>query len=147
MRGQALIASLILTIAMATTSAGAATDTPENRQTSAEAYLEAVPPHTLFDNLKDHMNSSGALKPADQKVFEEAVAQVDLTALRTAMLASLVRTFTTDELEAMTNFYGSPEGRSIAKKLPAYMSDIAPVLQGEMMRIMQQVMGSKSKSN
>lgn len=143
MRGQVLLAGLILTLAMTAAPAGAATDTPENRQTSAEAYLEAVPPSSLFDNLRDHMNSSGALKPADRPAFDEAVAQVDLTALRTAMLESLVRNFTADELEAMTNFYGSPEGRSVARKLPAYMADIAPILQGEMMRIMEQVMGRK----
>jgi uncharacterized protein len=40
--------------------------------------------------------------------------------------------FTVGELNALTDFYGSPEGKSAMKKFGAYMSEIMPVIQQEM---------------
>ena len=42
--------------------------------------------------------------------------------------------FTTDELKALADFYGSPVGKSAMKKFGAYMADIMPVVQAEIMK-------------
>jgi hypothetical protein len=50
----------------------------------------------------------------------------------------MVRHFTVRELNALTDFYGSPEGRSAMKKFGAYMADVMPAIQQEMARAIQQ---------
>jgi len=50
----------------------------------------------------------------------------------------MVRHFTVRELNALADFYGSPEGRSVMNKFGSYMADITPALQQEMLRAIKQ---------
>jgi hypothetical protein len=43
----------------------------------------------------------------------------------------MVKHFTTDELKAPADFYGSPVGKSAMQKFGAYMADLMPVMQAE----------------
>ncbi len=46
----------------------------------------------------------------------------------------MVRTFTARELDALANFYGSPEGQSALAKFGQYMAALMPTMNEEMSR-------------
>ena len=110
-----------------------ANDTPETRRREAERYLQVSPPKALFEDMADKM---AANLPADQREQFKRVmtTQLDIAALSKAMLDAMVKTFTTDELKALADFYGSPVGKSAMQKFGTYMADIMPVLQAEIIK-------------
>jgi hypothetical protein len=110
-----------------------APDTPETRRKEAERYLQVSPPKALFEDMADKM---AANLPADQREqFKKLMTtQVDIAALSKAMTDAMVKNFTTDELKALADFYGSPVGKSAMQKFGAYMADIMPVVQSEIMK-------------
>src|SRR3954471_25049364 len=110
-----------------------ANDTPETRRKEAERYLQVSPPKALFEDMADKM---AANMPADQREqFKKMMTtQVDIAALSKAMIDAMVKNFTTDELKALADFYGSPVGKSAMQKFGAYMADIMPVVQAEIMK-------------
>ena len=110
-----------------------AADTPETRRKEAERYLQVSPPKALFEDMGDKMAET---LPADQREqFKKLMTtEVDIAALSKAMTDAMVKNFTTEELKALADFYGSPVGKSAMKKFGAYMADIMPVVQAEIMK-------------
>jgi hypothetical protein len=110
-----------------------ATDTPETRRHEAERYLQANPPKAMLADMADKMAPN---LPADQREQFKRVmtTQLDVAALTKAMTDSMVKHFTTEELKALADFYGSPVGKSAMQKFGAYMADIMPVMQTEIMK-------------
>src|SRR5438067_6873190 len=110
-----------------------ANDTPETRRKEAERYLQVSPPKALFEDMADKM---AANLPADQREqFKKVMTtQIDIAAPTKAMTDAMVKNFTTDELKALADFYGSPVGKSAMQKFGAYMADIMPVVQAEIMK-------------
>jgi len=110
-----------------------AADTPETRRKEAERYLQVSPPKALFEDMADKM---AANLPADQRdQFKKLMTtEVDIAALSKAMTDAMVKNFTTEELKALADFYGSPVGKSAMQKFGAYMADIMPVMQAEIMK-------------
>jgi hypothetical protein len=98
-------------------------DNPENRQAAAKQYLEIAPPQELLhdmtagvsERLPEKLRQPFAQVIASQSL-KDAVYQVDLKAL--------VKHFTPNELQAMTAFYSTPEGKSIRQKYSAYMAEV-----------------------
>jgi hypothetical protein len=110
-----------------------APDTPETRRKEAERYLQVSPPKALFEDMADKMAET---LPADQREqFKKVMTtQVDIAVLSKAMTDAMVKNFTTEELKALADFYGSPVGKSAMQKFGAYMADIMPVVQAEIMK-------------
>ena len=110
-----------------------APDTPETRRKEAERYLQVSPPKALFEDMAD---KTAANIPADQRdQFKKLMTtEVDIPALSKAMIDAMVKNFTTEELKALADFYGSPVGKSAMQKFGAYMADIMPVVQAEIMK-------------
>ncbi len=110
-----------------------ATDTPETRRHEAERYLQATPPKALFEDMADKMAMN---LPADQRQqFKQMMTTgLDIAALSKAMIDAMVKHFTTEELKVLADFYGSPIGKSAMQKFGAYMADVMPALQAEMMK-------------
>src|SRR5438046_8524270 len=129
---QKLVLLLILTLS-AWSPVFSAADTPETRRKQAERYLQVSPPKALFEDMADKM---AANLPADQREqFKKVMTtDVDIAALSKAMMDAMVKNFTTDELKALADFYGSPVGKSAMQKFGAYMADIMPVMQAEIMK-------------
>src|SRR5947207_10294459 len=129
---QKLVLLLVLTLS-AWSPVFSAADTPETRRKEDERYLQVSPPKALFEDMADKM---AATLPADQREqFKRAMTtQLDITALTKAMTDAMVKDFTTDELKALADFYGSPVGKSAMQKFGTYMADIMPVVQAEIMK-------------
>ena len=64
-------------------------------------------------------------------------ADLEKAASRITM-EGLVKNFTVGELNAMTAFYGSPDGQSASKKFGAYMAGIMPQIQQEVKKAMDE---------
>ena len=110
-----------------------ANDTPETRRREAERYLQVSPPKALFEDMADKMAAN--LPPDQREQFKRVMTtQLDIAALSKAMIDAMVKTFTTDELNALADFYGSPFGKSAMQKFGTYMADIMPVLQAEIIK-------------
>ena len=119
-------------------------DTPESRRHEAERYLQAVPPKALFEDMAEKMSAN---MPPDQRAqFKAAMtSQLDVPAITKAMTDAMVKHFTSEELKALADFYGSPVGKSAMQKFGAYMSDLMPTIQAEMMKA--EVKASQSLPN
>lgn len=141
---KALLLSLILLLGLAACSeqkasqpaAPAVADNEQNRQAAAKQYLEAVPPRDLLSQMSEKVVKM--LPEKSQKVFLEVMNSKDIQdATYRISLNGLVKHFTANELTAMTRFYGSPEGKSISKKFPAYMAEAMPEINKEVVAALQ----------
>src|SRR4051812_18942953 len=127
----ALILSLCLSIAPLLAADPA--DTPENRRHEAERYLQATPPKQMFADMAEKMSMN--MPPADRQKFKETLTSaLDVDALTKAMTDAMVKHFTVQELKALADFYGSPVGKSAMGKFGAYMAEVMPTIQAEMIK-------------
>jgi hypothetical protein len=133
MKQQMLKSALLITICLQSASVVAATDTPETRRREAERYLQATPPKAMFEDMADKMAAN--LPPAEREKFKQMLtSQLDIPALTKAMTDAMVKHFTTEELKALADFYGSPVGKSAMQKFGAYMADVMPTMEAEIMK-------------
>jgi hypothetical protein len=128
-----LVLGLVLLMASACADTGqvkSLPDNPENRTAAAERYLKAMPPKEMLQGLATRVSAN--LPEKDRKAFMEVMQSADLEkAVSRITMEGLVKNFTVGELNAMTAFYGSPEGQSAAKKFGPYMAGIMPQIQQE----------------
>ena len=121
---------VVLTLCASSTVILSATDTPETRRREAERYLQATPPKAMFEDMADKMAAN--LPPAEREKFKQTLtSQLDIPALTKAMTDAMVKHFTTEELKALADFYGSPVGKSAMQKFGAYMADVMPTMEAE----------------
>jgi hypothetical protein len=121
---------VVLTLCASSTLILSATDTPETRRREAERYLQATPPKAMFEDMADKMAAN--LPPAEREKFKQMLtSQLDIPALTKAMTDAMVKHFTTEELKALADFYGSPVGKSAMQKFGAYMADVMPTMEAE----------------
>ena len=127
---RALFQSLVLGFFLFSVQNIFADDTKEARIQAAERYLAAVPISQLLEDTFREMSKS-----LPEAIREGFIAQMRIVVradiLEAATRASLVRHFTVDELNAMTEFYSSPHGASAMRKFGAYMADVMPAVQEE----------------
>jgi hypothetical protein len=139
-----LVALVCSSFSLASAVAEGIADTPENRRAQAERYLTASSPKTMFEDMAKKMSVN---MPADQRAqfVELFTSKVDIDALTKAMIESMVRHFSAEELKALADFYGSPVGKSAMSKFGDYMADLMPTLQQEMMKATQRMQEAAPK--
>jgi len=119
-----------------------AQDTLEERIAAADRYLAAVTPlEQMVEEMGDAMAATGAL-PSEKigELLQEMFARVDMEYLEEGMRRAMVKHFTVVEINAMTDFYTTPEGQAVLNKFGPYMADAMKVIQPEIMRATQEVM-------
>lgn len=115
---------------------GPVADNEENRLAAAKQHLEVVPPQELLSEMSEKVVKM--LPEKSQKVFLEVMHGKPLQeATYRISLNALVKHFTVNEIKALTAFYGSPEGKAIRKKFPAYMADVMPQINQEVIAALQ----------
>ena len=128
---RAFFQSLVLGFFLFSVQNISAEDSKEARTQAAERYLAVGPISQLLDDTFREMSKS-----LPEAIREGFVAQMRIVVradvLEAATRASLVRHFTVDELNAMAEFYSSPHGASAMRKFGAYMADVMPAIQEEM---------------
>lgn len=105
------------------------------KEEAARNYLKVVSIESLMNDMTREMLK---MAPDDQKAFvTEALASVDRKKIERATIDAMIKHFTVKEINALTNFYKSPEGRSVMKKFPAMQADMMPVIQTEVAGALQ----------
>lgn len=115
-----------------------AQDTSTTRETAADRYLRVVPMSQLLNDTFSEMSKQ--LPPEKRAEFmRQMKLVVRADSLERIARASMIRHFTTEELNALADFYGSRNGASAMKKFGAYMAEVMPAIQSEVQRGVQQL--------
>jgi hypothetical protein len=135
--------TLALTLATALVCLPAmAQDTPETRRAAMERYMQAVPMAVM---MEDAYSELAKQVPAEKRAeFIRAMRKsVRLDRIEQLARASMLKTFTTDELNALADFYSSKNGASAMRKYGVYMGDLMPSLMQEVQRAVQELQSQK----
>ena len=128
-----IFALAVLTLCTSSTFVLGAADTPETRRREAERYLQATPPKACLRTWPTTWLRTFR-RQSERNSNKRLTSQLDIPALTKAMTDAMVKNFTTDELKALADFYGSPVGKSAMQKFGAYMADLMPTMQAEIMK-------------
>jgi len=125
-------------------SASLAQDNAASREAAADRYLKVGAVSKMLDNISTTISKQ---VPEAQRVQflaqMKAILRVDV--LERIMRESMVKTFTTDEIEALTNFYESQHGASAMEKFGVYMGQVIPAIQQEVQSAIQQMDAQQKK--
>jgi hypothetical protein len=120
----------------ATQTAAPVADNEENRLAAAKKYLEVAPAQDLLKDMTAGVMDKLPEKP--RKIFTDVMASQSLKeATHQIALKGLVKNFTANELNALTVFYSSPDGKSIRQKYSAYLADVMPQVNQELVKAFQ----------
>jgi len=119
-----------------------AQDTTASREAAVDRYLRAVPMAKMLD---DTFSEIGKQLPKEQRVqFTRNMKKiVRADYLEELARQSMIKTFTTDELNALADFYGSKHGASAMLKFGVYMGQVMPAIQAEVQRAVQELQQSQ----
>jgi hypothetical protein len=113
-------------------------DSPDARREAVRRHIAAVP----VDGVVDDMITTLARQvPEDrrQEFIGLMKKLMPLDGVRAVTREAMIKHFTVAEIDAMTNFYGSPEGQAITKKFGTYMGEVIPQIQVELLRALEKV--------
>ncbi len=113
----------------------------------SEAITEYLRVNSI-DDLMDQMlvEIQKRIPPENRELFATIwKSAFDVKELKEKISNSMCKFFTIEEIQALTKFYSSPEGKSVMKKIPQYMAELMPYLQVINQRAMQKAMEEVSK--
>jgi hypothetical protein len=134
---------LLFATASVASAQGTDSDTEANRREAVKEYLEVQPVEKMMRDVVEKMSAG---MPGESKELTQAMMdELRYDTLRTAMIDAMANTFTVEEIEALTQFYSTPEGRSVMEKMSSYMAKLQPVIMKEVQRSMKQVMETRQE--
>ncbi len=112
----------------------AAADTPEARKAAADAYVKTFP--AIKQLVDSTIEASMKSLPEEQRASSKKVLdEINWNLVETAMREAMVKIYTVDEINAITKFHASPEGKSIMQKTPEFMAAYMKPLAEEARRV------------
>jgi len=124
---------VLLALAVSTAAPAQSSDTTAARRAAAERYVSTIPSESVFDEMVTTLSQQVPLNRREEFVaLMRKLVPID--AMQTVTIETMSRHFTVEEIEAMTRFQGSPEGRAIMGKLGSYMGELMPQIQREVLR-------------
>ena len=135
-----LVALLPVCLSAAPAGAEDLPDTPESRVAAAKTYLELVPVERMAENVARNIM---LIIPEDRReLFRKGVSEgLAQAGIEDLMVKIVAKHFSKSEIDAMTEFYGSPEGKAIERKLPGYTADISlhviPIIRQSVTEVME----------
>ena len=119
-----------------------AQETQVTKQAAMERYIRAVPMAKL---LEDTYSELAKQVPAEMRVeFVSTMRKlVRVDKIDAIARQAMLKTFTTNELNALADFYSSQYGSSAMRKFGAYTAEIMPPLMQEIQRAVQELQDSK----
>ena len=120
----------LLLVFSAFTLSAQAQDTSGNRLAAAYRYAKVADIPKMINDMIQQM----ALNYPEntRQSFIQFMSTMDILRVETVMISAMAQHFTVDELEMLEDFYGSPIGKSVMKKMPEYMATVMPSLQAMM---------------
>ena len=100
------------------------------------AYLEV---NSIDEMMNQMMTEIMKQIPEDRREVFLTVWKnsFDKNELQSVMSNTMCQTFSLEEINALTAFYSSPEGKSVMKKMPRYMAELMPYIQALNQRAIQ----------
>jgi rhodanese-related sulfurtransferase len=139
-----VISLIILSVGAVVSNPGMLPDTREERLAAAEQYLKHVNiQNFLADAVANFTQELPEERREELKNF--IMKEVRLEVVEIAIKTSLVKYFTAAEIEAMIDFYKSPEGQSIMYKFAPYAAEVRPPIEEEILRVLSLVSFAKTK--
>lgn len=129
---------LTLLLVMVSLSPALAQDDMDARLKAARDYESTTPVIALMDNMIEEFKKNPQIGE-DPAMMDVMFGAMDKQAMKEDTIKLMAKHFTVDELKALTAFYASPEGKSVMKKMPVYMSESMPIIQREVMKGMAAV--------
>lgn len=109
----------------------------EQRLALAREFVDLPP--TVEEAMMEYLDIlEKSLLEVDRSEFRSYVlSQIRFDVLEEVMVQALAEQFTEAELRAKLQFFGSPEGRSITRKMGAYQLQVAKAMQEELNRVFE----------
>jgi hypothetical protein len=124
---------VVLALAVSSVAVAQSSDSVAARRAAAQRYVSTIPSESVFDEMVTTLSQQ---VPSNRR--EEFVALmrklVPVDAMQAVTIETMSRHFTVNEIEAMTRFQSSPEGKAIMDKLGGYMGELMPQIQREVLR-------------
>jgi len=100
-------------------------DSPEQRKQAARQYLQVTSVNTIVEAGIFEFASS---VPAEQRALlvEKIRTNISKDVIEEIAVEALAKVFTTNELDALTEFYGSEVGKTAVNKFGAYSAEVMP---------------------
>jgi hypothetical protein len=131
-----MVVVFVIAIFFAATTSSAQ-DSIASRQAAADRYFKVAPMSKMLDDMFTNMVKK---IPEDKEAIRVDVVE------RVAR-ESMVKTFTTDEIIVLADFFGSQHGASAMKKYGTYMEETIFTLLQEIQRAIQQLKAQESKKS
>jgi len=131
-----MLKAILLTalLVAAAPSAFAIEDTPANRRTEAERYVQSVDVQTFWGTWAVIL--AGSRPPDQQQAALDKLRKVDPNRIRAIMVETCIKIYTADELSGMAKFYNSPVGKSVLAKSPEFDKTLTMGIQAEAQRVL-----------
>jgi hypothetical protein len=126
-----IVASILIVLALLASTARAQSDDDTNQRVAlAESIVERTWPdmRRTIEVMRDQI---AATLPVEQRdSFRGMLSEhFDFDRYKELNVIMTARYFTVPELTALNNFYASPEGQSVMRKMPLVMSEMLPYAQ------------------
>ncbi|KMY67446.1 hypothetical protein AAU61_11470 [Desulfocarbo indianensis] len=115
------------------------------RVKAAEEYWKAA---QIAEMIQDSMNRMSMRIPENERdKFKEEISSKLMGSgrIKKETVETAARTFTSQELDALSKFYASPEGRSSMEKMPAFMAQLSRIVQAELVGLMEKARAEQMK--
>jgi uncharacterized protein len=132
---------LLLSIALVT---NAQETCPKDKTDAINEYMMV----NSIDDLMDQMLVEVLKKiPKENHDIYKTIwkSSVDKIEMKRVMLSTICKNFSIGEIKALTQFYGSPEGKSVMKKMPQYTAELMPYYIAVTQRAMQKLIEELEK--
>ena len=113
------------------------------RLEAAKAYAQTMSSRQLVGDMLNEMVKNPQIGLTQTDV-DSMKSSFDFDAMDKRIQEGLAKHFTEQELVDLGKFYASPTGQSVLKKMPAYMADVMPFIQQQVMTAVMTRMQQKA---
>jgi hypothetical protein len=135
--------AVVLVISVINAVPAIADDSQAARQAAVNRYLKIVPMRKMLEDSYTEI-AKQIPKEKQEQFLSDMRSIVDADKIEGIARRAMVKTFTVDELNALSDFYGSKNGASAMRKFGPYMGEVMPPLMQEIQRAITQLQARKT---
>lgn len=134
------IVALLLSMSISEAWSQTAGDSDDPKARMASELLSVIGPAQYVSEV---MTLAFEGKPiiGDPKFLDRVLDKLDNDRLSSELHGVFMSSYTLGELQAMRDFYGSPEGRAVLRKRPRVLKEIAGIVEQEISRAVADALG------
>ena len=111
------------------------------KQAAVERYMRVVPLSQVLNDT--YAGLAKQMPPGERDAFMTRMGRsIDIKALERITKAALLKHFTLEEINAMSDYQSSKYGASAMAKMGVYMADVMPAVTEEVQQAMQKMYSS-----